>query len=218
MQPSKEQGAIAAIILAAGTSTRMGTPKQLLQFQGRSLLRWVTETAIAAHCHPILIVVGAYRHQIQGEVTDLPVQIVENGDWQTGMGSSIRTGIQALLNSNIATEAAVVLLCDQPFVSPQLIQQLKFHHDSTPHHIIASMYQNTIGVPALFNAALFPELAALSGSQGAKTVIQQHLYTVFTVDFPQGAIDIDTPNDYQQCLENHHEAIMLSNNSQGDEY
>jgi molybdenum cofactor cytidylyltransferase len=197
---SSSQNAIAAVILAAGASTRMGTPKQLLLYQGQSLLRRVTETAIAAHCSPIFVVLGAYSAQIRCELRDLPVQMVENLEWQRGMGSSIRHGIQALMETSPIVEATILLLCDQPFVSVQTIHQLESVYRSTNNSIIASAYQNTIGVPALFHSTLFLELTGLTQAEGAKKVIQRHINSVITVEFPQGAIDLDTPNDYQQFL------------------
>ncbi len=200
MQSDRQHSQIAAVILAAGASTRMGTPKQLLQWQGRSLLRSITETAIAANCRPVIVVLGAYSEQIQAEVIDLPVHVVNNPEWQTGMGSSIRRGIQALLDRNTAVEATILLLCDQPFVSQETIHQLRSIYDSTHQSIIASAYRNTIGVPALFQKKLFSELVELHQLEGAKTVIQRHLNTVETLDFPQGAVDIDTPKEYQLML------------------
>ncbi len=208
MQIDRSPSQIAAVILAAGASTRMGTPKQLLQWQGKSLLRSITETAIAADCEPIIIVLGAYGDKIQAEVSDLPVQIVNNPEWETGMGSSIRTGIQALVvqlcctggNRNMDVKATILLLCDQPFVSPQTIWQLRSIYDATHQSIVASSYQNTIGVPALFDRHLFSELLKLHQLEGAKTVIQRYLNTVETIDFPQGSIDLDTPQDYQLIL------------------
>lgn len=197
---SKKNGAIAAIILAAGASTRMGTPKQLLPIQGRSLLRSIIDTAIAADCRPIFVVLGAYIEQIQEEVKDSLVRVVENREWQRGMGGSISSGIQALLTHSPEIEAVVLLLCDQPFVSPQLIQKLKSIYYSTHQPIVASTYQNTMGVPALFNFTLFPELLELDRREGAKTLIQRHINSVTTINFPEGAIDVDTPQDYQQYL------------------
>jgi molybdenum cofactor cytidylyltransferase len=202
MQFDRQHSQIAAVILAAGASTRMGTPKQLLQWQGRSLLRSITETAIAADCDPIIVVLGAYRDRIQTEVIDLPVQIVNNSEWQTGMGSSICAGIQALLDRNTAVAATILLLCDQPFVSVQIIQQLRSIYDVTDRSIVASSYQNTVGVPALFDRKLFPELLELDRLEGAKTVIQRHKNTIETLNFPQGLIDLDTPKDYQFILSN----------------
>jgi molybdenum cofactor cytidylyltransferase len=191
---------IAAIILAAGASTRMGTPKQLLPWQGQSLLRSITETAIAAHCHPIIVVLGAYSAQIKPELCNLPVQVVDNPEWQTGMGSSISKGVQALLNQNIIIDATILLLCDQPLVSQHTIQQMKSIYEATNQSIVASTYENTVGAPVLFQAKLFPELANLHQLEGAKTVIQRHIGSVAMFDFPQGAIDLDSPQEYQLML------------------
>ncbi|WP_310428975.1 nucleotidyltransferase family protein [Chamaesiphon sp. VAR_48_metabat_135_sub] len=202
MQIDSHNSQIAAVILAAGASTRMGTPKQLLEWQGRSLLRSITETAIAADCDPIIIVLGASSDRMQAEIIDLPVQIVNNPEWQTGMGSSIRTGIQALLDRNMDVNAAILLLCDQPFVSVQIIRQLRSIYATTHQSIVASSYRNTIGVPALFDRQLFPELLKLDCAEGAKRVIKNHPNATATIDFPQGSIDIDTPKDYQQILSN----------------
>jgi molybdenum cofactor cytidylyltransferase len=168
------------------------------------------QTAIAADCDPIIVVLGAYsdslnerlRQRIQTEIIDLPVRVVNNSEWQTGMGSSIRVGIQALLDLNMDVEATILLLCDQPFVSPQIIWQLRSIYDSTHQPIVASSYQDTIGVPALFDRQLFSELLDLNQLEGAKTLIQRHLNTVKTIDFPQGSIDLDTPKDYQWILNN----------------
>jgi molybdenum cofactor cytidylyltransferase len=200
MQFDRPPSQIAAVILAAGASTRMGTPKQLLEWRGRSLLRSITETAIAADCDPIIVVLGASSDRIQTEIIDLPVQIVNNPQWQTGMGSSIRMGIQALLDLNPAVEAAILLLCDQPFVSSQTVWQLRSVYDDTHQLIVAARYQDTIGVPALFDRQLFPELLALDRLAGAKIVIKNHLNAVATIDFPQGSIDLDTPQDYRRIL------------------
>lgn len=191
---------IAAIILAAGSSTRMGTPKQLLLWQGRSLLKSITETAINAHCYPIIVVLGAYSAQIKPEVCNLPVQVVDNPAWQMGMGSSISKGIQALLSQDIVIDATIFLLCDQPLVSLHTIQQMRSIYEETHQPIVASTYHKTVGVPALFHAKLFSELADLHQSEGAKIVIQRHLDSVATFDFPQGAIDIDSPQEYQLLL------------------
>ena len=156
MQIDRTPSQIAAVILAAGASTRMGTPKQILQWRGKSLLRSITETAIAADCDPIIVVLGASGDRIQAQIIDLPVQIINNPQWQTGMGSSIRNGIQALLDRNPNVRAAILLLCDQPFVSPQIIWQLRSVYDATNQSIVASRYQDTNGVPALFDRQLFP--------------------------------------------------------------
>lgn len=189
---------IGLMILAAGASTRMGTPKQLLLYQGCSLIRHITEVAIASLCQPIAVVLGANAERIQPELNQLPVQIVENQRWQEGMSSSIQVGLEALLAVNPNLEAVAIALCDQPFVSSQTLNQLVEAYHVTGKPIIACEYAGTIGVPALFSRTLFSELMILKSTEGAKQVIRTHMDEVFTVPFPEGVIDIDTPKDYAQ--------------------
>lgn len=189
---------VGLIILAAGASTRMGTPKQLLLYQGCSLIRHVTENAIASVCEPIIVVLGANAERIKPEINQLPIQIVENQQWTEGMSASIRVGLEALLAVNQNLEAVAIALCDQPFVSSQTFNRIIEAYRVTGKPIIASEYSGTLGVPALFNRALFSELMALKSTDGAKKLIKKHMHEVFSVPFPEGAIDIDTPKDYEQ--------------------
>lgn len=192
---SKKQ--VGIVILAAGASTRMGTPKQLLQFQGRSFLRHTTEIALASVCKPIIVVLGAYAEQIRHEVAELPVVIVENHNWRQGMGSSIQAGIKMLEHdSNI--DGVMLLLCDQPFISVDIINQLVEAFYTTDKLIVASEYKQTLGVPALFSREMLPELINLNTSAGAKQIIQKYEKLVNRVSFELGAIDIDTPQEYEQ--------------------
>ncbi len=189
---------VAIIILAAGASTRMGTSKQLLPYQGGSLLRHTLESAIASVCKPVVVVLGANAEQIRSEVSLPSVQVVENLQWNLGMSSSIRCGISSLSNCYESIDAAVITVCDQPFISAEIINQLVAAYHSTGKPIIASQYAQTFGVPALFSYQFFSELAALKETVGAKHLIKQHFNEVFCVPFPLGAIDIDTPKDYEQ--------------------
>jgi len=186
------------VILAAGASTRMGTPKQLLLNQKRSFLCHVVETAVASICRPIVVVLGAHAEQLKHEVCHLPVQVVENAQWAAGMSSSIRAGIQVISAAPEKIEAVVLLLCDQPFVSPQIINQLVETYHFTGKSIVASAYAETLGVPALFSRTLFSELITLREAEGAKQIIMKHIDQVLSVPFPEGVIDIDTPEDYEQ--------------------
>lgn len=188
---------VASIVLAGGASTRMGMPKQLLQFGERSLIGHVVEVAIASVCNLIIVVLGASSDRIKPEVERLDVRVVENPHWAEGMSTSIRTGIKTLKAINPEVEAVVLMLCDQPFVSTQIIDRLVASYRATGKSIIASEYAEISGVPALFSRALFSELTALSDDVGAKQVIKQHAQAVFGVPFPEGAIDIDTPKDYE---------------------
>jgi molybdenum cofactor cytidylyltransferase len=185
----------------------MKTPKQLLPIGEHRLLRHSVITAIASKCPLIAVVLGANAAQIRLEIHDLPIHIVENLEWQAGMGTSIRAGIQALLALDPALKAAIVLLCDQPLISVSLIHRLIAGYHSTPYSIIASAYSQVLGVPALFSAHHFPELLALNPSAGAKQLIQRHLDQVYAVPFPEGAIDLDTPQEYQAFLMERNKSI-----------
>ena len=187
---------IAIIILAAGPSRRMGVPKQLLRHRGRTLIRHAVEAALGSICRPIVVVLGASAGEIRPELEGLPARIAENPHWPDGLSTSIRAGIDALSSTEPSLEAVVLTLCDQPFVSSDDIDGLVAAYRSSEHPIVASQYAGTVGVPALFARPIWPELTGLSGDAGAKKVIQKHLPTVRPVSCPHGAIDLDTPEDY----------------------
>jgi xanthine/CO dehydrogenase XdhC/CoxF family maturation factor/CTP:molybdopterin cytidylyltransferase MocA len=189
---------IAIIILAAGASTRMGRPKQLLTYDGRTFLRNAAEMAVASVCRPIIVILGANADRLHSEIGGLPVQPVVNERWAEGLGSSIRAGVEALerCDREEAAEAVVLMLCDQPFVTAAVIDELVTAYRSSGKRLIASEYGGTMGVPALFGREYFAELAALSGAAGAKQIIAVHASEVVRVPFPNGATDIDTPEDY----------------------
>jgi len=191
---------IGLIILAAGAATRMGRPKQLLSYQGRSLILHAVEVALASMSQPIIVVLGAYVEQIKPELMLKAVQVVENSQWQEGMSSSIRAGISMLLKTNSKLDAVIISLADQPLVSPQIFNQLIQSYQETQKVIIASKYNETTGVPALFSKALFPELMQLEGDKGAKALIQKYIDRGLSLLIPEAAIDIDTPDDYKQLL------------------
>jgi molybdenum cofactor cytidylyltransferase len=189
---------IGVIILAAGASTRMGTPKQLLLHRGRTFLRRAAQTALASVCRPVVVVLGAHAEQVQAELEQLPVCVAVNRRWNEGMSSSVRVGLEALVAEREEVDGAVIMLCDQPLVTARVIDELVETHRETGKRIIASEYAGTRGVPALFGRELFAELSALRAGGGARQVIGSHPDDVATVCFPEGAVDVDTPQDYER--------------------
>ncbi|MBD3561458.1 nucleotidyltransferase family protein, partial [Planktothrix sp. FACHB-1355] len=179
---------VGIIILAAGASTRMGTPKQLLPYGKSTLLSHTIEVALASGCHPIIVVLGAYATQIRSHINQLTIRIVENPQWSEGMSSSIRVGIQALDTVTEKPEAVVLCLCDQPFISTQVINQLIEVYFQKSKQIIASEYAGILGVPALFDRSFFPNLMKLKGAEGAKKIIQNHSDRVLSVPFAEGIV------------------------------
>jgi molybdenum cofactor cytidylyltransferase len=187
-------------MLAAGSSSRLGSAKQLLTINGESLIRRMAQVALGSVCRPIIAVLGAQSARIASEIADLPILIVENPEWQEGMSSSIRLGIEQLMRIAPQTSAAVLMLCDQPLVSTDLINQLVVHFQPHPNQLVACEYGNQLGVPALFGRSLFDELRQLKGAAGAKKVIGRYESSAQRIAFPEGMLDIDTTEDYQRVL------------------
>lgn len=186
---------IGILILAAGASTRLGQPKQLLHYRGKTLIRHMAEVAITTGCQPVGVVLGAYTEIITPHLENLDLQIIHNQQWQTGMASSIRCGLRQLVTTAPALDAIVLMVCDQPFVSPHLIHQLIDKYQTTKSAIVASEYANILGVPALFHQTLFPELVSLQGAVGAKPIICQHRSQAVSVSFSAGVLDLDCPHN-----------------------
>jgi molybdenum cofactor cytidylyltransferase len=189
-------GTIGIVILAAGESARMGEPKQLLGYCGRPLLRHAAECALALGSGPVAVVLGAFSEKIRPTLDGLPLLIVENHDWREGMGTSLRTGLAALLGAHPNITAVISMLSDQPLVSTSLLGEIISLHTAAGHRIVASEYDGNLGVPALFARELFPELLALDGASGARQIIRAHRESAVCVPFQQGAMDVDTPADY----------------------
>jgi molybdenum cofactor cytidylyltransferase len=189
---------VGLIVLAAGASTRMGTPKQLLLFQGRSLLRSIAEAAIASRCEPIVVVLGSQADRIELEMDALDLHSVVNLEWARGMGTSIAAGMTALTAMRSDLDAVVIAVSDQPFVGSDLLNRLVESYQATQSPIVASAYANTLGVPALFDRSFFTALMTIDRDVGARDLIKRHAEKVVRVPFPDGAIDVDTPAQYQQ--------------------
>ncbi len=185
----------AAILLAAGASTRMGRPKQLIRLGGESLLRHAARMATEAGCAPVVVVLGDRADQMRSELDGLPVLAAVNEDWAEGMGSSLRFGMISLSGMRPAVAGVLVLVCDQPGLSSEHLRRLLLRQAAGTALVTASLYGGRAGVPAVFAPALFPKLAALEGDRGARDLIRGHEDEVETVSWPEGALDLDGPED-----------------------
>jgi molybdenum cofactor cytidylyltransferase len=188
---------IGLIILAAGSSSRLGKPKQNLVFQGSTLLQRTIKAALSADCQQIAVVLGANVQVIEPTIIDQPIQIIHNPDWEAGMSSSINCGLAALLKTNPQLQSVILMLCDQPFADTSIINQL-IQASANNKQLVACNYNGTIGVPALLDKNHFKELLALQGNEGAKKLLLKYTNEVHTVPFPLGMIDIDTIGDYER--------------------
>ena len=199
---------VAAVILAAGGSQRMGQPKQLLPFREQTLLRRAVETALASICRPILVVIGAHAELMSLELRSLPVLIAYNPEWESGIGSSLRVAIQTL-SAIEAVEGVVITLSDQPLVTGDALNTIVEAHYQTGKDIVASEYADTHGVPLFIGKRFFEEIAALAGTEGAKRVIDRHLEAMTTVPLVEAAFDVDTPHDYERLTSSHPSLVEI---------
>lgn len=197
---------VAAVILAAGGSTRLGQPKQLLRYHDETLVSHVARITGHIDCSPVVVVTGANASEVEAALKPMSfARPVFNSDWETGMGSSIRVGVSAILSVAESFDAVLLLVCDQPLVSETLLLRICEAYRDSGRQVVASEYGDIWGVPCLFDQAVLPELLALSGASGAKSVIERYrkMGDAITVPFPGGAFDVDTPDDWQRWQETH---------------
>ena len=186
------------IILAAGGSSRMGEPKQLLPWGDSTLLRHACNTACHTGCAPVVLVLGCAAEPCRRTCEDLPLTIVENPEWAQGLGSSLAAGVRALLATDPATTGALIMLADQPAVSPALLELLIAQWEPPAWPIAAVQYGGDGGVPALFDRSYFPELLGLREDRGARALIARERFRVALMEGGSCLLDVDTPSAYRQ--------------------
>ena len=182
--------------MAAGNSSRLGTPKQLLAFEGKSLLKRITDEALAVSDHPVTVVLGAYHETIAKELSGSKAMIVVNPKWKSGMSGSIQSGLNSLLTAHPDLDRCIITVCDQPFVDATVLMGLGILADNTGKGIVATGFADTWGVPVLFTKPYFEELLLIEGKEGAKKIIKKHLEDVAVFPFEAARFDIDTKADY----------------------
>jgi molybdenum cofactor cytidylyltransferase len=191
---------LAIIILAAGKSNRLGSPKQLLQYKGKGLLQNAVEAALKTNNNSVIVITGANASLIDIELIDSPVNQVFNENWEDGMASSILCGLTYAESILPDLEAVLFMACDQPFVDGDLLNNIIEKQKETGAPITACVYEEVTGIPAIFHKSIFPELKTLEGDNGAKRIIMNHPDKTVTLSFQQGKIDIDTKADYENLL------------------
>ncbi|SMD32394.1 molybdenum cofactor cytidylyltransferase [Reichenbachiella faecimaris] len=182
------------LILAAGSSSRLGQPKQLLHFKGKTLIENVVKTA-SSLSNEVFVILGSSHEKIAPMVPHASAKITYFEEWQQGMGSTISFGVQQILNQDRYTKNILILLCDQLHVTEQILTELIFFHEESDHLITACGYDKSYGAPAIFNRKTFLDLLNLHGEQGAKKVIQKHFKSTQIISYPEAQVDIDTPQD-----------------------
>lgn len=185
-----------AVILAAGSSSRLGFPKQLLELEGVTLLRRTAGFACMSNCRRTVVVLGSQASLMRAELDGLEVEILQNADWREGVGTSVRLAARSALKLPDCPPALLFLTCDQPGVRCESINKILAAADG-PATIVAAAYADTLGIPALFKRVHFPELAQLRGDQGAKPLIRKHRAQVLPIPLPEARIDVDTESDLE---------------------
>jgi CTP:molybdopterin cytidylyltransferase MocA len=190
---------IGALVLAAGASTRLGSPKQLIVHEGVPLVRRAAIATADAGANPVVVVLGANASLIEPALRGLAsVTTVVNADWANGMSSSLATGLRALGDA-IEYDAVLITLADQPFVDAGALKRLIAAFDNE-HRIVSSAYNGVIGVPAVFAREYVADLMQLEGDSGAGQWLRRRSGEVTSIPLDAGAVDIDTPADETRLL------------------
>lgn len=191
---------IGIILLAAGKSSRLGRPKQSLLYNGRTFVQHSLHVALSSAAKLVLVVLGAHADRIKKEIEGIDVHVIENPEWEEGMASSIRSGLKAFNEIAPAGEGVILMVCDQPFVTASLLNQLIAAHENTGKPIVACGYENTFGPPVFFHRSFFAELQQLKGDVGARKILSQHAELAEVIPFEEGGYDVDTEADYKRLL------------------
>jgi molybdenum cofactor cytidylyltransferase len=185
---------IGGMILAAGGSSRLGQPKQLLQFKNKTILRHAVEAMAASICDPVVVVLGAETARSAEEIEMLAVAKCLNENWKLGMSSSLKIGLAKLVEIAPEIDAVLISLCDQPFVTAEMLNRFGEKFAAGGASVVAAKYNGVVGVPALFSRELFGELSRLEGDKGARDLIRSRS-DIATINLPEAAFDIDTLDD-----------------------
>lgn len=187
---------VSAIVLAAGASRRLGLPKQLLVHAGETLIERAIRLAHQSGASPVIVVLGAHHELIHKSICLKNATLVINSSWEKGMTTSIEAGINALMSNVPEIDGALILACDQPYLSVGHLQTMLIEFCANQASVIVvSAYKNTLGIPAVFPTGVFADLRGLSGDKGARSLLLKPPCPLIAVPFPGGETDIDLPVD-----------------------
>lgn len=190
---------IAVVILAAGASTRMGSPKQLLKWRDDSLIVHAIQTVLELNTAEVIVVLGANYELIKTEINRFPITILNNKDWELGLGKSIACSSTYLCNKNIKPDGVLITLADQPFVTKEYLQALISNFSINTNQIVATSYQNRrYGVPALFDKCYFEVLLKLKDDFGAKHILKENESFIRALIPTVKNVDLDSKDDYER--------------------
>ena len=192
---------VAGVIIAAGSSSRLGQPKQLVEWDGETLLKRAIRVAQESGTTPLLVVLGAHREEIESRVDFSGTKIVVNRNWEEGMASSIRVGIEGLRENESEAAGVLLMICDQPAVTAEHLHRMVAAFQRNPTSAIASVYAGKRGIPAIFPSDAFDELLALRGDRGARGLLSNLARTVIEIALIDGDLDIDIPEDLSRLRE-----------------
>lgn len=192
--PSDREGPVAGILLAAGTSSRMGKNKMLFELNGESVLRGAARRALAGGLSPLVVVLGHEEDRARRELDGLPCQVVVNPDYEQGINSSLKTGVAAV---PAEARATLVMLADMLYVSPEMIAGLIARYRSSEAPLVISDYEGVNAPPMLYDRSLFDELLTMTGEGCGRQVVKRHRDEAEVLPWPASALaDIDVPEDY----------------------
>lgn len=197
LMTSSSTDRVAAVVLAAGSSTRMGRNKLILSVDGQPMIRGIVEAANRAALDPVLVVLGHESERVEAALQGLAVRFATNASHEAGMTSSLRTGIGALLSS---VGAAIMILGDMPFVDAEMLQKIAETHRSTGSPLVLSDYAGVQAPPTLFSQELFPELLDLDDESVPRRVVTRHLSRATVLYWPANRLrDVDSPEDLEEA-------------------
>jgi molybdenum cofactor cytidylyltransferase len=193
----KSASPVAGVVLAAGSSIRMGRNKLLLELDGESLLRRAVSRAAAANLDPVIVVVGFEADRVLEELAGLRYRAVVNPEYQQGLNRSLQAGIRAV--PAVAT-GALIMLADMPHVTTDMIATMVLRYRETGARLVISNYDGVDAPPMLYGRSLFAELEAMRGSGCGKDVVRRHRSEAVVVSWPAAALaDLDLPEDYDRA-------------------